>query len=30
MEKIGGVLREGTYKRDASGAAQNVIYELRK
>jgi RimJ/RimL family protein N-acetyltransferase len=30
VEKIGGVLREGTYKRDASDAARHVIYELKK
>ena len=30
MEKIGGVLRDGIYTRDISGADSNVIYEVRK
>ena len=30
MEKIGGVLRDGTYTRGVSGADSNVIYEVRK
>ena len=30
MEKIGGVLREGTYRRDAAGAAAHVIYEISR
>ena len=30
VEKIGGVLRDGTCTRDVSGADSNVIYEVRK
>lgn len=30
MEKIGGVLREGIYKRDAAGDAAHVIYEISR
>ena len=30
MEKIGGVLRDGTYRRDIGGDDPNVVYEIRK
>ncbi len=30
MEKIGGVLRDGTYSRDMTGDSSHVVYEIRK